>query len=79
MCVWKKKVDHMFFVKKGYEEWRYIFLRKQKVIFLKVKLIISEEAEKIKDKPKWTWKFIGLWKRNLGKVILRMFKVNTIE
>ena len=54
MCVWKKKGDHMFFVKKGYEEWRYIFLRKQKVIFLKVKLIISEEAEKIKDKPKWT-------------------------
>lgn len=42
----EKKVDHMFFVKKGYEEWRYIFLKKQKVIFPKVKLIISEEAEK---------------------------------
>ena len=45
MCL-EKKVDHMFFVKKGYEEWRYIFLKKQKVIFPKVKLIISEEAEK---------------------------------
>ena len=45
MYVWKKKVDYMFFVKKGYEEWRYIFLRKEKVIFPKVKLI-SEEGEK---------------------------------
>lgn len=41
----EKKVDYMFFVKKGYEEWRYIFLRKEKVIFPKVKLI-SEEGEK---------------------------------
>lgn len=41
----EKKVDYMFFVKKGYEEWRYIFLRKEKVIFPKVKLI-SEEVEK---------------------------------
>lgn len=45
-CVFGKKIDYMFFGKKGYEEWRYIFLRKEKVIFPKVKLIVSEEAEK---------------------------------
>lgn len=45
MCVWKK-IDYMFFGKKGYEERRCVFLKKEKVVFPKVKLIVSEETEK---------------------------------
>lgn len=40
----EKKVDYMFFVKKGYEEWRYIFPEERESNFPKVKLI-SEEVE----------------------------------
>lgn len=66
MYVWKKKVDYMFFVKKGYEEWRYIFLRKEKEIFPKVKLI-SEEVEKSRTNQSGDEKLQVCEKEILGK------------